>query len=92
MTDRTPLDDLSDALQAYVNHKAELGLGSPGLVTDFFVAIGYTRIDEDGDQPFSRAYASGPSPFGAHGIAGLCLRDLENDLGAGFDDTEEGDS
>lgn len=83
--DRTPLDNLSDAIQAFVNRKAEIGHGSPGLVTDWFIAIGYTRIDEDGDQPYSRTYAAGPNPYGAVGIAQLCLADMESDLGAGDD-------
>lgn len=85
----TPIDNLADAIQTFINHKAENGDGSPGLVTDYFIAIGYTRIDEDGDQPYSRTYATGPSPFGSQGIAELCIRDMLNDLGAGSSNTEE---
>lgn len=60
-----------------------------GLVTDYFIAIGYTRIDEDGDQPYSRTYATGPSPYGSHGIAELCLQDMRDDLGAGCNCQED---
>lgn len=87
----TPIDNLADAIQAFINHKAELDLGSPGLVTDFFVAIGYTRIDEDGDQPYSRTYAAGPNPYGSRGVACLCIKDLDSDLSAGDDGDEDDD-
>lgn len=85
----TPIDNLADAIQTFINHKAENGHGSPGLVTDYFIAIGYTRIDEDGDQPYSRTYAAGPSPYGSHGIAELCLQDMRDDLGAGCNCQED---
>lgn len=89
MSDNTPIDNLADAIQQFVNDKAEQGHGSPGLVTDYFIAIGYTRIDEDGDQPYSRTYAAGPSPYGSHGIAELCLQDMRDDLGAGCNCQED---
>lgn len=71
----TPLEDLERAIQTFVDTSAE-----PGVVTDWFIAIGYTRIDEDGDQPFSRRYVSGSNPYGSVGVAELCLSDCRADL------------
>lgn len=89
MSDGTPLRNLEDAIQQFINAKAEAGDGSPGLVTDFFLAVGYTRIDEDGDQPYSRTYAASASPFGAIGVAELTLSDARNDLGCNEDGDDE---
>lgn len=79
--EQTPMQGLEKALQEFVDHKARIDEGSPGLVTDFFVAIGYTRIDEDGDQPFSRTYVASSNPYGSMGVAELTMADARHDLG-----------
>ena len=72
---------LEEAIQVFINERAhEDDGGSGGVVVDFFVAVGYTRIDEDGEQPFARTYASGSNPFGSLGVAEAALGDLRRDL------------
>ena len=78
----TPLEKLEQAIQTFVDETAELDPErSPGLVVDFFVAFGYTRIDSEGEQPFTRAYAASDNPAGSFGVAVLCLADAKHDLG-----------
>lgn len=78
---------LEEAIQVFINERAhEDGGGSGGVVVDFFVAVGYTRIDEDGEQPFARTYASGSNPFGSVGVAEVALGDMRRDLNGGDDD------
>ena len=79
----TRLEKLEKAIQDFIDDKDESGDGSSGLVTDYFLGIGYTRIDDDGDQPFSRTYVASANPYGGYGVGKLCLGDAKNDLGGG---------
>ena len=85
----TRLEKLEKAIQDFIDDKDESGDGSSGLVTDYFLGIGYTRIYDDGDQPFSRTYVvsrtyvASANPYGGYGVGKLCLSDAKNDLGAG---------
>lgn len=73
---------LERAIQEFVDAQAAAGEGSSGLVSDYFLAVGFTRIDEDGDQPFARNHVASANPFGALGIAKLCVLDMQQAMKA----------